>query len=316
MPLFKIHNNYAKKIRVKQLDLEKNLQVLIENNLDEILDIAFLAREYPTSFGGRIDTLGIDKNGAPCIIEFKRNQNESVINQGLSYLRWLLDHKADFEKLVQKSLDNTSSPIKTYNAEFTVENIDWDSPRVICIAESYNKFDNDTAEILPITIELLKYRLYEDDLLLIESENHQKIKISMPTALKSIHSEEKKRLQVEYTMEDHLKNVNEKIKTLFLQLREKITALDESIKEEPKKLYIAYKLSTNFVDVELRTKDIKVYLNIKSGILQDQKHIARDLTTPKKIGHWGNGDYVCKIENEEDLNNVFPLIEQSYLFNK
>lgn len=142
MALFRINGSVVKKITVKDLDLEKNLQGLFESNLEEILNIVFLSHEYSTSFGGRIDTLGIDKNGSPCIIEYKKSQNDNVINQGLSYLRWLLDHKADFEILCQD---------KKVNIE-----IDWDSPRVICIAESYNKFDLDTADILPINIGQLK----------------------------------------------------------------------------------------------------------------------------------------------------------------
>ena len=99
MALFKIQNNKVKKLLTTKLSREKNLQSLFEENLEEILNITFLASEYSTSFGGRIDTLGIDKNGAPVIIEYKKNQNDNVINQGLSYLRWLLDHKADFEML-------------------------------------------------------------------------------------------------------------------------------------------------------------------------------------------------------------------------
>jgi len=97
MALFKINGQAVKKLTAKELDLERNLQEIFEANLEEILNIVFLAHEYSTSFGGRIDTLGIDKNGSPCIIEYKKNQNDNVINQGLSYLRWLLDHKADFE---------------------------------------------------------------------------------------------------------------------------------------------------------------------------------------------------------------------------
>ena len=141
----KIKGSVVEKIKAKDLDLEKNLQSLFEQNLEELLNIYFLAHEYSTSFGGRIDTLGIDKNGSPCIIEYKKNQNDNVINQGLSYLRWLLDHKADFEILCQ-------------GKKFEID-IDWDSPRVICIAESYSKFDLDTADILPINVELLRYRV-------------------------------------------------------------------------------------------------------------------------------------------------------------
>lgn len=104
MSLFKIQNEKVKKIIIREHDfVENDLQKIFENNLDELLNIIiFLASEYSTSFGGRIDTLGIDKNGAPCIIEYKKSQNDNVINQGLSYLRWFLDHKADFEILCKK----------------------------------------------------------------------------------------------------------------------------------------------------------------------------------------------------------------------
>ena len=96
MALFFTPNGTAKKIPTVKVGLEKDIQNLFEKNLNEILDIQFLATEYSTSFGGRIDTVGIDNNGSPVIIEYKRSQNDNVINQGLSYLRWLLDHKDAF----------------------------------------------------------------------------------------------------------------------------------------------------------------------------------------------------------------------------
>ena len=218
MALFKIHNSAVKKIVARELDLERNLQELFENNLEEILDIIFLAHEYSTSFGGRIDTLGIDKNGSPCIIEYKKNQNDNVINQGLSYLRWLLDHKADFEILCQSK-------------KLSIE-IDWDSPRVICIAGSYNKFDLDTADILPINVELLRYRIYDDEILYLEPENYQKVRISTSGIVKKSKQgkEKMERLQKTYSVDDHLAGIDKQTVVLFQALREKILSLDESFR--------------------------------------------------------------------------------------
>jgi predicted transport protein len=303
MALFKINGTVVKKILTKDLDLEKNLQGLFEDNLEEILNIVFLAHEYSTSFGGRIDTLGIDRTGAPCIIEYKKNQNDNVINQGLSYLRWLLDHKADFEILCQ-------------NKKLDID-IDWDSPRVICIAESYNKFDLDTADILPINVELLRYRIYDDNILYIEPENYQKVKISMTGIVKKSKQDKDKqeKLQKTSSIEDHLKKSDEKTKKLYLKLREKIVALDENIREEPKKQYIAYKVSTNFADVILYKSEIRITLNVKSGQLNDPHNITTDFTKPKK-GHWGNGDYEVKLEDDKELDAVFELVKQSYDLNK
>ncbi len=303
MALFKIEGKVVKRLNARGLDLERELQLLFEANLEEVLYITFLAHEYATSFGGRIDTLGIDKHGSPCIIEYKKKQNNNVINQGLAYLRWLLDHKADFGVLCRS---------KKVDVE-----IDWDSPRVICVAESYNKFDLDVADLLPINIELFRYRIYSDDILYLEPERYQNVRTSSQIGETSrVEKRQTESLQKNYSVEYHLRKADVNIKTLFFKLREQILELDEKIKEEPKKLYIAYKLSTNFVDVEIRSKDIKIFLNVKSGELQDPNHLARDLTKPKPTGHWGNGDYEVKLNKDSDFITAVELIKQSYNLNK
>src|SRR3954471_21847845 len=105
MAIFKEDNGKLKKLRITTFSKEKNLQILIQDNLLEVLDMHLLASEYPTTFGGRIDTLAVDITGAPVIIEYKLSKNENVINQALSYLRWLKAQKVEFfEMLVIKKL--------------------------------------------------------------------------------------------------------------------------------------------------------------------------------------------------------------------
>jgi predicted transport protein len=299
MALFKIKNKKAYKILPTKLEYEKNLQNLFEENLEELLNIIFLISEYSTSFGGRIDTLGIDKNGSPVIIEYKKSQNENIINQGLSYLRWLLDHKADFEVLCKQKFINIK--------------IDWNSPRVICIAESFNKFDLDTVALLSIKIELLRYKFYTGGILSLEHETYPEIRLSTKF-LKS--KKQKEILPRQYSIDDHFKKTDKETRQIFNILREKITSLDKNIVEEPKAKYIAYKLSTNFVDVVVLANSLKIFLNVKSGQLKDPFGIARDLTKPKPIGHWGNGDYEIRLQNKENIDKVFELIKQSYNLNK
>lgn len=301
MPIFNIQNNKAEKIPTSKVGLEKDIQFLFESNLEEILNITFLASEYSTSFGGRIDSLGIDNNGSPVIIEYKRGQNNSVINQALSYLKWLLDHKADFNELLSKK------DIKI--------DVDWNSPRVICVAESYNKFDLDTVDILPINIELLKYKVYEDNLLFVDSEVPAKVKVSTSKIFNKDNTQISK-TKVDYSLEDHLTIASDETKEIFEDLKERIKNLDDSIIEDIKAKYIAYKLTTNFVDVVIQRDALKLFLNIPSGRLEDPKGIARDLTKPKKVGHWGNGDYEIKVTKDTNVEEVFNLIEQSYNFNK
>ncbi|KKP64932.1 MAG: Transporter [Candidatus Nomurabacteria bacterium GW2011_GWF2_35_12] len=303
MALFFTQNEIVKKIPTVKIGLEKNIQKIFEKNLDEILDITFLATEYSTSLGGRMDTVGIDNNGSPVIIEYKLSQNGSVINQGLSYLLWLLDHKDAFETLVRKMNINIE--------------IDWASPRVICVAESYNKFDLDTADLLPMNIELLRYRLYENNILVVESETQRKVKISTSDIFGRNEKQKNEfKEKIQHTLDDHLKSTNNNIKELFAILKENISALDELIIEEPKSKYIAYKLTTNFCDVVILKDSLKIFLNIPSGNLNDPSVMARDLTKPQPIGHWGNGDYEVKLEKKEDIEKVMDLIKQSYIYNK
>lgn len=307
MSLFKITDKNAIRlnpvtVRAGKKTLERDIQNIFEENLGELLNVSFLAHEYSTSFGGRMDTLGIDHEGNPCIIEYKKGQNDSVINQGLSYLRWLLDHKDSFEKLCNEKKVTTT--------------IQWGSPRVICVAESYNKFDADTADLLPINIELYKYKMYEDDLLILDKENYQKVKITGIAKLAPQGASRPEKLQETYTLEDHLAQADPKTQELFNVLKEQILALDQNILEEPKKLYVAYKMTRNFVDIVLKKNKLKLFVNIKSGEIDDPQNMARDLETPVHIGHWGNGDYEITLSDEDEIDYVMSLIRQSYELNQ
>jgi RecB family endonuclease NucS len=104
--LFRVINNGVEQIPGNSVAIEKSLQTLIERHLETFLGIRFLASEFVTtkSHGGRIDTLGIDETNCPVIVEYKRALNQNVINQGLFYLNWLMDHRADFKLLVMEKL--------------------------------------------------------------------------------------------------------------------------------------------------------------------------------------------------------------------
>ena len=150
----------------------------------------------------------------------------------------------------------------------------------------------------------------------LEPDNYQKIKIPISGIVRKNKKEKRVTLQKTFSLDDHLSQASRETFSLFNTLREKITSLDENIIEAPKAKYIAYKTSTNFVDVVIMRSSLKIFLNIKSGRLNDPSGLARDLTKPKPIGHWGNGDYEVKLEKESDLEKVFNLIKQSYNFNK
>jgi len=173
--LFRLTSGTATELQGSASDLEKPLQTLIEANLQPLLNIRFIATEHSTgkTHGGRIDSLGLDENNCPVILEYKRSVGENVINQGLFYLDWLLDHKAEFKLLVLDKLGAAAA-----------DAIDWSAPRVVCIAADFTKYDGHAVQQIGRNIDLIRYRQFGGDLLLLESVNASSDAGSKPTAAK------------------------------------------------------------------------------------------------------------------------------------
>ena len=292
MPIFNEKNGKLKKLKTVSIAKEKEVQILIETNLLEALDMYFLATEYTTTFGGRIDTLAVDSNGAPVIIEYKRNKNDNIINQGLSYLKWLQAQKVEFFEMLI---------IKTLGKEFFDHiKIDWNNPRVICIAESYSKFDIDTVEVIPMRIELFKYRYYEDGIFSLEplgsSEQKSKSDISSGIA----------KAAVDFTVEHHIKKGSEKMREFFSELRSKIFEIDENIKEKSTTLSITYRISKNFAEIYIGKNQLKIHLRPIDYI--DPENMVEQVS---ESYNW-TMDRRVYIKNRDDIDYVFDLINQSY----
>lgn len=102
---------------------------------------------------------------------------------------------------------------------------------------------------------------------------------------------------------------NKQTKKLFDALNRRILNLSPDVKREFKKLYIAYKLDTNFVDIVIQKKCLRISVNMKFSEVNDQHGICKDITN---LGRWGNGDVELFLEDLNDINNVMEIIEQSY----
>jgi len=290
MAVFKVNNQKAQKLKVNKFKNEKELQKLFEDNLEEILGIRFLASEFTTSHGGRVDTLGLDEDGSPVIIEYKESEKDNVINQGLFYLDWLVDHKGDFEILVQRKLGQNVK-------------ISWDAPRLILVAQSYNQYDRYAVNRISENIELKKYILYESNVLFVED-------IVLPNEIVEPKKERKTDIVYnKYTIEDHLKGKPDKIKELFRELQERILKLDDKINEKALKYYVAYELNRNFAEVVIQNKGLRVHFDIDKTEVNDPENKLVDVS---EKGHWATGNLRMKIETFEDIDYCMDIIKQSY----
>lgn len=104
-------------------------------------------------------------------------------------------------------------------------------------------------------------------------------------------------------------DINVFTKTLFEVLDKRIMNLSSDVKREYKKLYIAYKLDTNFVDVVVQKQRLRISVNMKFSEIHDPKGICKDITG---LGRWGKGDVELFMEHTSDVDNVMEIIEQSY----
>lgn len=304
--LFRYGAGEAVELDGKAAPIEKALQHLIESQMDTFLGVRFLATEYSTGakHRGRIDSLGLDENGCPVIIEYKRHRNENVINQGLFYLDWLLDHKADFRLLVMDRLGKEQA-----------DRIEWSGTRLLCIAADFTRYDEHAVSQINRSIELIRYKLFGDDLLLFEQVNATvasgEIEAAEPEPLKEARKPAASTLAMK-THADQIATASPELLALFESTRQHILAQGDDIIEKPLKLYVAFRRLKNFVCMSLISKvDPHLFLIVRLNpdLITLEEGFTRDV---RKIGHWGTGDLEIIIRNGADLEKAKPLIERAY----
>ena len=290
-----------KELKQRDFKNEKELQNFFENNIETILGCKFIDTEFVVG-DFRIDTLCFDEESKSFrIIEYKNVKNHSLVDQGYTYLKLMLERKADF--VLQYN-------IKT-NSSLTIQDIDWSQSRIIFVSPIYTAYQLNATDFKNIPVDLIKVTRYEDDIIEINFiKKTSNIKIQ-DVQMESIQSDVNKEVVV-YTEEDHLNKVSDNIKELYEELKNRILELDD-IDVEAKKLYIAFKGIKNITDIEIHKNKLKIYVNMKKGTLNDPLNISNDISD---IGHWGNGDYCITIDKKDDIDNIIPLIKQSLKINK
>lgn len=300
--LFRLNGDSVDELEGQAITIEKSLQLLFERHLETFLGVRFLASEYTTGkrHAGRIDTLGIDENNSPVIIEYKRSVNENVINQGLFYLDWLLDHKAEFELMT----------LRKYG-KVVADSIDWSSPRLLCIAGGFTKYDEHAVQQINRNIELYQYKHYKDGFILLDLVNAttaQTVHVSDDINTSTISTT---RITRAKTVSDYLEQANIELTDRFETIKSYMMALGDDVQMKILKHYIAFKRIKNFACVEVhpQTEKILLYLKVKPDTITLEQGFTRDVTN---IGHFGTGDLEVVISNEEDIEKAKRLINMAY----
>ncbi len=307
--LFRLVAGKALELRGDASDLERPLQTLIETNLETLLGIRFLATEYSTgrTHAGRIDTLGLDENDCPVIVEYKRSMGENVINQGLFYLDWLMDHQAEFKLLAMERLGRAAAG-----------EIDWGAPRLVCIAADFTKYDAHAVQQINRNIELIRYRRFGDELLLLELANAasvnggrsvlrkattRPVSATAPSAAKAASGSSDR------SYAEILPTLPSPLAELLASLEGYVLSLGDDVQRKELKLYVAFKRLKNFASVVLQRNRLLLYLHLDVEQLGSLPSIGRDVG---RQGHWGTGDLELSLSTAIDLDAAKPFILMAY----
>ena len=305
--LFTIRSGLVSELAGSAAQIERDLQILFEQNLNALLGIRFIASEFSTGpvHGGRIDTLGLDQDGCPVIIEYKRSTNENVINQGLYYLHWMMDHRGDFERLVHRLLGWEE-----------VEKIDWSNPRLICIAGDFTRYDEHAVRQINRNVELLKYRRFGHNTLMIETVHAPKSSRNISTVSGisfDLLPENSSNVDPYLSQRIDYRLANAPIETriVFDATRDYLVKLGTDVSMKELKCYIAFRRIKNFACVEVHPKArmVTIYLKLDPETVRLEPGFTRDV---RRIGHFGTGELEVSIKSLSDLSRAQPLMLNAY----
>lgn len=288
MPIFKITLQKACQLGLHKEGFgnEAKLRDFFAANLEEILGVRFLEKEYPTP-DGRIDTLGMDENNSPVIIEYKWKEHEDVLSQGLFYFNWLLKNKKHFELLVAKHFGKDTV-------------VNWDQPRVILVAQGFNTYIKAAVQTVN-NVELKTYSLHEENILHITNE-YSPFPEKITAHPKIAQTEE----TASYDLNYHLNITSPEMQKLMNELRDKILQLPDVEERLAQKTGITYRTTKSFTRLEFRKTWIQVLLR-ESKYKEDTQGLVKDIAS-FEFGYLG----LIKFTPDTDVNYLFNLIRASY----
>jgi predicted transport protein len=280
--------------------LEVELQRRVEAAMEAMLGIRLVASEYPTGLWhrGRIDSLGLDENGAPVVVEYKKGADSGIVTQASSYLRWLCSAQHEFEALVRERWGAGA-----------VEEVDWRRARAVCIAGEFSWHDRMAVLDGRRRMDLVRYRVFDGGLLslqLIESGPAA----SCSRATRPRGREVQAAAGAAGGLEVPADGVPVGLRDLYGELDDALTAWGE-VEVEPLRHYIAYRRLVNRAAVIFRPKHgvILVYLRLDPDSVALEEGFTRDM---RGVGHLGTGDLEVRIASAEDLDRAGPLIRRAF----
>ncbi|ERT60704.1 uncharacterized protein with ParB-like and HNH nuclease domain/predicted transport protein [Peptoniphilus koenoeneniae] len=242
------------------------------------------------------------ENKAPIIIENYTIEHIMPQNKNLS-LEWQADLGADWHEVQKKYLHTIGNlTLTAYNSEMSDRHF-------------LEKMDM-PGGFKESALRLNKYVVLQNEWneeRIIERAKELAKKAESIWPYPTLTAEELAKFQVEektttkYSLETYY--MNDFTRTLYESLDKRIMNLSPAVKKEYKKLYIAYKLDTNFVDIVPKKYRLRLSINMKFSDIIDPNGICKDITG---IARWGNGDVEVSMKHQDELDQIMEIVKQSF----
>lgn len=297
-------NNSWKLNHIKEVwfKLEKDMQNLTEENLENVFWLEFIKTEFQLN-NLRIDSLAFDnETNSFVIIEYKRWNSYSVVDQWMSYLALMLNNKADFTQELWRK-----------RKEFIdVKDIDWSQSRIVIIADSFNRYQKESINFKDLAIELWELKQFSNWMVVynpIRASNTSE-SIKTVTKFETWKFKEVNKEIKSYEIEDLIKPNWEYTKELFEELKEFILWLDNNLKENITKYYVWFRSSfQNLVWLNFYKSWIVItFVSLHKKDLNDYKDMIKDV--PEARWWWKKSTLMIK--DKDDLIYAKELIKEAH----
>jgi len=290
MALFGVEQGKVRIIDSREFADEAALQRLFDENLEDITGVRLIESQYPIP-NGRIDSLGIDEQGTPVVIEYKWGYDAGAIIQGLFYLRWVKENRRTFEMLVREKFGNLK--------------VNWSSaPRLVIVAKQFSDKEVSAIGLMSASVELKRYSFY-GNLLSVEDVTPLR-----PFAVEKVIKEPV--IVAEGKSVDGLiKRADPALKSLFFELRNSILGLGDDVREKVGGWYCDYRKSSTFATVIPQSKKNRLLVYIKMGDkpIEDPQKLTSPI--PPSYGY-GKLNTQFEVSESGQLGYALELIKQAY----
>tara|TARA_Y100000768_G_scaffold313539_1_gene248302 strand:+ start:2585 stop:3541 length:957 start_codon:yes stop_codon:yes gene_type:complete len=313
MDLYNLKNNKLEPVDSKSFELEKDIQGLIESNVDTLFNLEFISTEF-TVGDFRLDSLCFDnESNSFVVIEYKKGSSYSVIDQGYSYMSIMLNNKSDF---ILEFIEKTGKSLKK-------NEVDWSQSKIIFISPSFNSYQKNSINFKDVPFELWEIKKYSNNTISLNQymstskESIQKLEGSENSVIKDVGKEVKV-----FEEDEHTSKCNEELLQRWNQLRENLSELD-GVELVPKRDYISLMSGNKTISYFIfRKESIVIELvrgNIKTDGEKSRNYFDIDDSknlTEERFWTWRNGTkgsvYVIRFKKSSDIDYMMFLIKQKY----